>query len=457
MARDLTANIKHRAGGPGGYREVSALAFPVALSMLSQTLMWVVDTSFLGRIGTVEQGAAGFAGNFVWLLLSLFYYGASTGVNICVAQYYGAQTPARCGLVTWQGLYVSLLAWLPLMLCGLYADHLVQFVSPSPALLEPAVTYMRIRLLGALPALLSFTLLGCFRGLGDTLTPLGVTALANALNVLLDYLLIFGHAGFPPLGVAGAAWATVLSTAVGCLLYLTLFLYRGRRQGLLTRWLAPFTWPEAYHLIRISLPVGLQGMLEASAWTLFAVLVARLGVVEAAAHQIALSVLSLAYMLAFGVTIAATTLVGRYRGAGNQTAAWRSARSCLVLTLLVSGAVGGGIFLARHGLVGVFNRDEAVRTLGAHLLMCVAPFQLCQGLALVAAGVLRGAGDTRWPMVAGVVISWGVFLPLAWLAMFPLQAGVAGGWVSAVLYGAILGMTMLRRVLRGGWQDRALA
>jgi MATE family multidrug resistance protein len=311
MPRDTTASVMHANRVPGGYREVSALAFPVALSMLSQTMMWLVDTSFLGRLGTVEQGAAGFAGNCVWLLLSLFY-SLSTGVNIFVAQYHGAQTPTRCGLVTWQGLYLSLFAWLPLLVCGLYARQLVQFIGLSPALLEPAATYMRLRLLGALPALCSFTLLGFFRGIGDMLTPLWVTALTNSLNVVLDYLLIFGHAGFPPLGVAGAAWATVLSTAVGSLLYFGLFWQRGRRQGLLAQWLEPFTRREAWRLLRVSLPVGFQGMLESSAWTLFTVFVARLGAVEAAAHQIALSVLSLAYMLAFGVAIAATTLGWRH-------------------------------------------------------------------------------------------------------------------------------------------------
>jgi len=313
-----------------------------------------------------------------------------------------------------------------------------------------------LRLLGTLPALCSFTLLGFFRGIGDMLTPLWVTALTNGLNVVLDYLLIFGHAGFPPLGVAGAAWATVLSTGVGSLLYLGLFWQRGQRQGLLAQWLEPFTRREAWRLLRVSFPVGFQGMLESSAWTLFTVFVARLGAVEAAAHQIALSVLSLAYMLAFGVTIAATTLVGRYLGAGKQHEAWQSARSCVTLAAVGLGVLGTGLVLGRHGLVAVFNRDAAVQLLGTRLLLSVALFQVCQGLALVAAGILRGAGDTRWPMVVGVAISWGLFLPGAWLVMFPMQGGVSGGWLSALLYGVVLVLAMLLRVWRGGWRHYTL-
>jgi MATE family multidrug resistance protein len=455
MVRKSTANLLALWHTPGGYREVSRLAIPVALSMLSQTLMWIVDTVFLGRLGTIEQGASGLAGPFLWTLLSLCM-GISTGVNILVAQYYGARAWPRCGMVAWQGLYAGGFAWLLLLVCGFSARWLVRLSQPSAVLIEPAAVYLQIRLLGALPALINYTLQGFFRGLGDTRTPLGITVLVNALNVFLDYVLIFGHAGFPRLGIAGAAIATVLATGVGSLLYMWLFVQRGRREGLLARQWEPFDRQECRYLVRLSLPVGLQGALEMSAWTLFTILVARLGAVEIAAHHIATNVLTLSYMPGYGISIAATTLVGQYLGAGNRLAARHSARSSLALILLFMGTMAAGFLVWRRELVWLFNHDPVVIHLGAQLLIFTALFQLFDGLSLVSAGVLRGAGDTRWPMLIGVVIGWGIFVPLAYVSMFPLQGGVIGGWRAAMIYVIVLGLAMGARLAKGTWQHHSL-
>ncbi len=325
----------------GGYREVVSLAFPLVLSMLSQTIMTAVESAFLGHFGTVEQGAAGLAGALLWpLLLSCNWSGI--GVQICVAQSIGAQRRADCGAFTWQGMYVSLLAWLFLILAGLGAPLIVQLSAPSPALVVPTVLYLRIELLGSLPGLLNLSLVGFFRGLGDTKTPLMVTLVVELLGALLDVLFIFGVAGFPRLGIAGAALSTVSATTVGTVIYLCLCLRRGRREGFLTQPRIPFDRGTCWRLVRLSWPIGAHGALDMGAWTLFTALIARLGTVEAAAHAIAIRVISLAYMAGYGISVAATTLVGRYLGAQEPVAARRSMRSCLMLTLLLMGSMGCG-------------------------------------------------------------------------------------------------------------------
>jgi multidrug resistance protein, MATE family len=440
----------------GGYGEVVQLASPVVLSLLSQTLMSAVDTAILGHFGTVEQGAAGLAMALLWpFLLSCNCSGA--GVNIFVAQYMGAQRRHDCGAITWQGVYVSTLAWLPMVIAGLYVQPLVRLSAPSPELLEPTALYLRIRLLGGLPALLNFTLLSFFRGIGDTRTPLVVTLVMELLNAFLDVLLIFGYAGFPRLGIAGSAIGTVVATAVGTAIYLTLFLRRGLRQGLLSQPRVPFDRQACRRLVRVSWPVGAQGALELGAWMLFTALIARLGAAEAAAHAIATQVMSFAYMSGYGFSVAATTLVGQYLGAGNLPAARRSVVSCLVLVLVFMGTLGGAFFVWRYTLVDMFTDDATVITLGAHLLIFVALFQLFDACGLIATGVLRGAGDTRWPMLAGLVVSWGVFLPVAALAIFAWQTGITGAWAAALLYVILLGMGLTLRLLHGGWQQRSLA
>ena len=434
----------------GGYREVVSLAFPLVLSMLSQTIMTAVESAFLGHFGTVEQGAAGLAGALLWpLLLSCNWSGI--GVQICVAQSIGAQRRADSGAFTWQGMYVSLLAWLFLILAGLGAPLIVQLSAPSPALVVPTVLYLRIELLGSLPGLLNLSLVGFFRGLGDTKTPLMVTLVVELLGALLDVLFIFGVAGFPRLGIAGAALSTVSATTVGTVIYLGLFLRRGRREGFLTQPRIPFDRHACWRLVRLSWPIGAHGALDMGAWTLFTALIARLGTVEAAAHAIAIRVISLAYMAGYGISVAATTLVGRYLGAQEPAAARRSMRSSLMLTLLLMGSMGVGFFVWRQPLVALFTQDHAVALLAVHLVIFVALFQLFDSLSLSAMGVLRGAGQTRWPMLAALLVNWGLFVPSAALVMFPWQGGILGGWTVALGSAILLGLVLLWRVLRGGW------
>jgi MATE family multidrug resistance protein len=437
------------------YREVVALAYPVVLGMLSHTLMTAVDIALLGRFGTVEQGAAGLANAFLWVFIVTCNC-SGAGVNIFVAQYFGAQRYQACGSITWQGLYLSLVAWLPMLAGGVYADALIGFNAPSPELVHPAALYARIRLLGGLPILLNFVMISFFRGIGDTRTPLRVTFAAQCLNALLDVLLIFGVAGFPRLGIAGSAIATVSATSASTLLYLHLFWRRGRRLGLLSRRWQPCDLRICRRLADVSWPVGLQGTLELGAWTLFTTLVARLGSTEMAAHAVATQIMALSYMSGYGISVAASTLVGQYLGARHLAAARQSMLAGLCIVVLYMGALGLGFYVWRTALVSLFTQTPAVLQLGARLLVFVALFQVFDGMSLVATGVLRGAGDTRWPLVVGLFLNWGLFVPLAIVVMFPWQGGVQGGWAAALCYVMVLGMVMLTRVLAGHWQRRQL-
>jgi MATE family, multidrug efflux pump len=439
-----------RVHTPGGYREVVGLALPVVVSMLMQTLTSALESAFLGRFGTVEQGAAGLGAALLWPIL-IACNCSGMGVQICVAQSVGAQRRLDCGVFTWQGLYIAGIAWLPMFILGLYALPLVQLIAPSPELLEPTALYLRIELLGGLPALLNMTMIGFFRGIGDTRTPLVVVLVVECLSVLLASLLIFGVAGCPRLGIAGAALSTVICRTVGTAIYLGLFLHRGQREGFLAQLRLPFDRHACWHLIRVSWPIGAEGALEMGAWTLFTAFIARLGTVDAAAHAIAIRVTSLAYMPGYGLCVAATTLVGQYLGARNHAATRRSMKSCLVLVIGLMGTMGLGFFLGRYPLVRLFTRDEAVIALGMRVLLWVAMLQVFDGINLIAIGVLRGAGDTRWPMLVGLLLNWGIFVPGAALVIFVWPGGVVAAWAAAVGTVVVLALMMLLRVLRGAW------
>lgn len=447
--------LPHQTSLTARCREVVALSYPVVLGMLSHTLMTVVDIALLGHFGTVEQGAAGLANAFLWVFIVTCNC-SGAGVNIFVAQYFGAQRYEACGHITWQGLYLSLVAWLPMLVGGIYADTIISLNAPSPELAAPAALYTRIRLLGGLPILLNFVMISFFRGIGDTRTPLWVTLAAQGLNALLDVLLIFGLAGCPRLGIAGSAIATVSATSVSTLLYGYLFWRRGRHQGLLSRLWQPWEPRACRRLAAVSWPVGVLGLLELGAWTLFTTLVARLGSTEMAAHAVATQIMALSYMSGYGISVAASTLVGQYIGARDLVAARQSMLAALIITVFYMGLLGLGFYVWRTALASLFTESPAVRHLTAHLLVFVALFQVFDGLGLVATGVLRGAGETRWPLVIGLVLNWGLFVPLAIVVMFPLQGGIRGGWAAALCYVIVLGIVMLTRVLAGHWQRRRL-
>jgi MATE family multidrug resistance protein len=440
-----------RAHRPGSYREVVSLALPVVVSMIMQTLTSALESAFLGHFGTVEQGAAGLGGALLWPIL-IACNCSGLGVQICVARAMGAQRRADCGAITWQGVYITGLAWLPMFVLGLYALPLVQRMAPSPELIEPTALYLRIQLLGGLPALLNMTMIGFFRGIGDTRTPLVVVLVVEFLSVILYVLLIFGVAGCPRLGIAGAALSTVICRTVGTVIYLGLFLRRGRREGFLVQRRFPFDRHACWDLIRVSWPIGAQGALEMGAWTLFTAFIARLGTAEAATHAIAMRVTSLSYMAGYGLCVAVTTLVGQYLGAHNRAAARRSMVSCLVLVSGLMGSLGLGFFLGRDPLVRLFTYDEAVIAMGVRVLLWVALLQVFDGINLIAMGVLRGAGNTRWPMLVGLLLNWGIFIPSAVLAVFVWPGGIVAGWATGVGTMVVLALLMLFRVLRGAWE-----
>ncbi|HWN80894.1 MAG TPA: MATE family efflux transporter, partial [Candidatus Udaeobacter sp.] len=283
--------------------------------------------------------------------------------------------------------------------------------------------------------------------IGDTRTPMVVALLANLSNVVFDYLLIFGHAGFPRMGVAGAAWATVGSCAFQAAILFWIFLRRGRKEGHLPERVVGPSAAEMLRLLRVGVPVGVQWVLDMGSWTAFTTIVAGLGEVQAAANQVAVSILHLSFMPGYGISVAATTLVGQYLGAGNPRAAIRSAHHALRLGVIFMCTMGAAFCLLRGTLVRAFNADPAVIAVGERLLVIAAIFQVFDAMNLVLSGVLRGAGDTRFPMLATIVMAWIVFLPLAWFLSVPLGFGVVGGWAAIIAW--TLGLALVL-----GWRFR---
>ncbi len=438
-------------GRPGGVGEVARLAYPVVLHNLSHTLLQVVDMAFVARLGPTEMAAVGFAGIWYWTA-ACFFVGAATGVQTFVAQDHGAGRERRCGRWVWQAA-VPLVpsAALGLAAFAVLFPRLLGFLDPSPEIPGPAAAYVALRAWGAPAVPLAIATASFFRGLSDMRTPLRVGVACNLVNAALDYALIFGELGFPALGVRGAALATALSEwllAAGLLAFL---LAPRRRRSFET---AP-AWPDrraVRRLLRVGVPIGGQWLLDMITFALFTSLIARMGSTGLAASQALVTLLHLSFMQVMGVSVAATTLVGRYLGAGDPVAAERSFLSAHKLGAGVALLVGAAFLLWPAQLLALFAARGAVLEVGVPLLAVGALFQVFDALAIVTTGALRGAGDTRWPFAVQTAMAWGLFLPFAWAGAVLLEGGLLGAWAGAVAYLALLALVLAARFRSGVWK-----
>jgi MATE family multidrug resistance protein len=340
-----------------------------------------------------------------------------------------------------------------------FAGAAFDLAGHAPELRAYEVEYARILLLGALPVVLMATLSTFFAGRGETQVILAVNVLVTLVNVVLDYLWIFGIAGFPRLGVTGAALATVLSQAVGAALYLALILRaRYRRQYRTGDGWRPEPWLIA-RLVRYGMPTGLQYSLEVAAFAVFMVIVGRIGTSELAASGIAFNLNMIVFMPMVGVSVAVSSLVGRYLGANRPEAAERVVRTALVASFFYMGACGvlyvfGAPLLLAPYAAGAdpasFPRIAEVATV---LLRFVAFYSIFDMMNLVHAAGLRGAGDTVYPMGLTFVLAWLLMLAPAWVGCVWLGAGVYFAWAMATAYVLLLGLLMRRRFRAGHWRS----
>lgn len=434
------------------YRQVILLAYPVVFSTLATTLMGLVDTLFMGWVSTASQAAVGLAGVLIWTLAS-FFIGSLTVVNTFVAQYHGAGQHRECGGIAWQGIGLALGFSLPLLALLPLVPALVGLFGPPADVVPIAVAYAAIRLWGVPLDLVEASLTSFMRGIGDTRTPMKVSLGAVLLNVPLNYWLVFGGLGLPALGAAGAAYATVAARAISVAVLLGLFLRRRWREAYGTGLprLQTLLSRRVLSLLSVGAPIGVGWVLEMATWLIFTAVVARFGKIALAAHNIVLQVLHLSFMPGMALSVAATTLVGQYIGAGDPTGARRSGFAAIKLGMVYMACMGLLLLILGQVIARGFNRDPEVVQVARQLFAIAAAFQIFDAMGMVSGGILRGAGDTRWPMVVGIAFSWLVFVPLIWLLGFRAGWGVQGAWIGALAYITGMGLVLLGRVWAGSW------
>jgi len=458
LAVEWWERTKRTWPGPAGGREVAVLAYPLILGHLSFTIQTFVDRLFLTWYSP-EAVAGAVTGLFaVWSVLALFT-GTGEYLTTFVAQYLGAGRPSRIGPALWQGIYFSLGAGVFVAGLSPLAGPVFDLAGHAPELRVYEVQYARALLIGGFPVILMATLSTFFAGRGQTQAVLRVNVLATVVNVVFDYLLIFGRAGFPEMGVTGAALGTILSQMAGAAVYLAVMLKPEFRRSYqtLSGW-RPEPWLVG-RLLRFGMPTGLQYSLEVGAFAVFMVIVGRIGTLELAASGIAFNLNMIVFMPMVGLAIAVSSLVGRYLGAGRPEVAERAVRSALGMSFVYMAAcgllyvLGAPLLLAPYAAGADPSSWPRIAEVATVLLRFVAVYSIFDMMNLIHAAGLRGAGDTVYPMALTFVLAWVAMLVPAWVGCVVLGAGAYFAWSMASLYVLLLGLLMRRRFRTGRWKS----
>ncbi|RAL22392.1 hypothetical protein DL240_11115 [Lujinxingia litoralis] len=428
--------------------KVAGLSWPIVVSMLSFTAMELADTLFVGWLGTAELAAVGLA-TTATMLINGFFMGTLQGVSVVASQATGANLKERALQSASAGVLLAIPFGLLVVGLSLLDVWIFQALGGEAHVQAMAREYFGIRALGAGLWYVMLALSNYYQGVGDTRTPMKINIAANVVNVVLDPILIFGVGPIPAMGIEGAAIATVIAQGIGLVAVLAHFV---SKSGLVRRVPAEVVRSIA----RLGLPMGVHYVLGIGAFTLFTALLARMGTVELAAHQIALKVVSVSFLPGKGIGQAATILAGQHVGARAYSEVATSYKAALALTWLLMGLFGLSFWLFHDSIAGVFTSDMATVALAGKLLMVAAVFQLFDATVIVTAGTLNGTGDTRFTMLAGIAGAWFMLVPFAYLFGYVLDWGAVGAWMGMVVEMLMLSIVLALRFWREGWKQALL-
>lgn len=436
-------------------RTIRILAAPVVATQLLSMTLGVVDTVMLGHDST--EALASSALGRVWVFgIVVIGQGILMGVDPRISQGHGARDPRRIGLAVQGGIALALLLAVPLAIATLFTGEVLAAFGVDPELARLAGEYAVPQVYGIPFYLLFYVQRSWLQGRGLMRPALWVVLIANVVNAIANWALIFGHLGFEPHGVEGAGYATAFTQVFMCLAlagFMRAFhLYRGA-------WIAwsRDAFGEVREVLRVGLPLGAQFGLEVWAFQGATLMAEHLGAVPVAGHTIVLNLASISFMVPLGISIGTSTRVGNLIGAGQWEQAELAGRAAMILGVLVMTIFALVFIVFREALPRLYGADPAVVAAAAAILPVAAAFQLFDGLQVVAGGVLRGMGRTRILAAVHLVAFYLLGLPLAYELAFRRGLGLEGVWWGLCLGLGAVAFALTAWVLRFGPRSHAQA
>jgi putative MATE family efflux protein len=438
-------------------RLVIRLAWPSIIENMLQSVFGVVLMLMIARLGSAAVAGFGAANGLIMVAMSAFF-SLSMGSTVLVAHATGAKNRAAAGLAAKQSIVLGLIIGLIMTAIGMiFAPFLVAAMGAGPDVVTEGAAFLRAFALGSVFLVTTFVAGGVLRGAGDARTPMLVTFATLILSLILAYPLTFGWQFIPKLGLGGAGLASTIARGLGCVVLVALLARPTSAVSILGR----ADWRPAVEPLKRLASIGLPSMFEAlfrsGGMLMFTVIVFQLGTAVVAAQQIAQQAAFLSMMPGFGFSMAATALVGQSLGARDPAradrASWFSTRACLAWM----GLMGLVFFFGAPWIMRAFTADAEIIEHGIAALRVVALAQPGQAIGIVLAGSLRGAGDTRFPMITTGLAMWAVRLPVAWFFGIILGYGLAGVYLGWVFDSVALGLLTWLRYRTGSWKERRVA
>ena len=409
-------------------RDTLRLAIPVVVTHLGYMAMTTVDTILVGRLGPAPLSAAAL-GHGLSMTPLLIAMGFLMGLDPVVAQAFGAGRRTDCGRAMRHGVLVAVFLTVPVMLVLSQARLLFALFRQEPELGERASEFVAAINWGVFPFLAYTALRQFLQGIAVVKPGMYIVLGANVLNIFANWVLIYGNLGAPALGATGAAWATTLSRwAMFLGLAAYVFGRRWLRDYAVSASRGPVDWRLVRRLVQLGGPVGMQLGMEIGVFAATLMLMGWFGTIPLAAHQIAINLCSISFMVPLGFSATAAVRVGQALGRDDVPGARRAALTAYICGLVFMSCSALAFTLAPEMLAGIYTGDAEVVRMAAHLLLVGAAFQLFDGGQTIGIGALRGAADTRVPMFVTIVAYWGLGLPFGYLMAFHLGGGPRGLW-----------------------------
>ena len=426
------------------YRALISLATPIVIVQVGLMTMGVVDAVMVGRF-SAEALAATAIGNFYFFVVAVFGLGVLLVLDPLIAQAVGAKDETAIALAVQRGLLLAVVMSVLLGLLMLPVEHVLRALRQPEELVPLATTYILICLPSFLPLNMFVVFRQLLQALGMTRAIVATIVLCNLVNVALNWVFIFGNLGMPRLGVAGAALATAASRTLLVVILVALswrtlhgYMRPVRREV--------FELAPLMRMLRLGVPIGAQQELEVAYFGGLIILMGLLGTISVAAHQAAINLASLTFMVPVGVASATAVFVGRAVGARDEPAVRRYAVAGLVCGVGFMCVAAVAFLLLPWQLARMYSTDLEVVALAAGLIPIAGLFQVFDGTQVVSAGILRGIGDTRFPMVAAALGFWLIGLPLSVLLGFNARLGAEGLWWGSLFALIAVAALLLYRV-----------
>jgi multidrug resistance protein, MATE family len=442
---------------PGGIKELLIIALPMIISTACDGVMTFTDRLFLARVGSEQMNAA-LGGGIALQMITFFFVGLTGYTTALVAQYFGAGKKANTTIATFQAILITVLAWPIIILLKPLLVVYFNFMHIPELQMGYQIEYLNILAYGAVFGMMRYTL-GCFfSGIGKTKIVMVATILAMVVNVVLDYILIFGKFGFPAMGVKGAAIATVSGGFVAMLVLIVVYLKHTNRADFAVLKSFHFNWGIMKKLLYYGSPAGFEMFLNFLAFSAMVSMFHSQGDMVATATTIMFNWDLVSFIPLLGIEIAVTSLVGRYMGAGDPKVAQHAAISGVKTGIFYSIVILALFVLIPEALVRVFHPevpsavfDNAV-PIAVNMIRIAALYVLAEAVMVAFVGALRGAGDTHFTMIASVSAHW-LFVPILYLALNVLHLSVELSWLLLVVFFLLFCLVLVFRFRSGKWKN----